>query len=388
MEAFIQKIREYLRKHHHAKRLRQAVMTLAALVIFATTYMLILPAITIDQDTASTDPAIIMEADREEGAQEAADKADDADQAEQKAAEAAPDKEPAQAEDVKAEPEEAEPAQADAKGADAAQAEVQRAEAKGADAAQAEAQGSEPAAANAGASDSGNKAGNGNTAAGKEDSSEGGISPGDSAQTTSEDYNQPAETTPASGVSSNSEPAAGEASYETEDFTITVTWDKDAGLMADTALNLQELIREERKEPTPYDYVNEEYYDGYVDGTRHALQKSIDKTVEIADVRFLQLYLTYEGQIVTPKNKVKVDIEYKKPMEKVEKTTIKAVHFDTEKEEPVVLPVKVKVKPGEDGASDTIEKLTFETSRISFYGITYVQLNSDKADEGQTENLN
>ena len=350
MEALLRKIREYLRKHHNARQLRRTIMPLAMVVVFVTTYVLILPAITIDKDTAATDPAIVMDASAEEDIQTATEKAEETPAPETEAPETEAPEEVTQPETVELEPEtnapQAAPKEDEPKGDEKQKdSETQKDETTQAD----------------------------TTAAGK----------------TENQKDEPRDTEAASDAKDEKKniPAAGKATYKTKDFTITVTWDKDAGLMADTALNLQELIREERKEPTPYDYVNEEYYDGYVNGTRYALQKSIDKTVEIADVRFLQLYLTYEGQIVTPKNKVKVDIEYKKPVEKVEKTTIKAVHFDAEKEEPVVLPVKVKVKPGEDGAPDTIEKLRFETSRISFYGITYVQLNSEEAAEEQNETL-
>ena len=349
MEALLRKIREYLRKHHNARQLRRTIMSLAMVVVFVTTYVLILPAVTIDKDTAATDPAIVMDASAEEDIQTATEKAEETPAPETEAPETEAPEEVTQPETVELEPETNAPQAA-------APHEEPKAEEKQ-----------------------------------KDSEKQNGTEKQKEAEPTEKAENQkeePRDTEAASDAKEEENvPVAGKATYKTKDFTITVTWDKDAGLMADTALNLQELIREKRKDPTPYDYVNEEYYDGYVNGTRYALQKSIDKTVEIADVRFLQLYLTYEGQIVTPKNKVKVDIEYKKPVEKVEKTTIKAVHFDAEKEEPVVLPVKVKVKPGEDGAPDTIEKLRFETSRISFYGITYVQLNSDKADEEQNETL-
>ena len=45
---------------------RYSITALACVVIFATTYALVLPAITVDKETADADPAIVLEEAAEE----------------------------------------------------------------------------------------------------------------------------------------------------------------------------------------------------------------------------------------------------------------------------------------------------------------------------------
>ena len=338
MEALIRKIREYIQNHHHARQLRRALMTLAVMVIFVTTYMLVLPAITLDQDTAATDPAVMMEASAEEDIREATDQAVDS------------EIEETQSED---------PIQEDSQKETSTQEEA------------------EPGSTAEEQTSFDTKDTSATEAAPQEDA----------AQKTSENDEKPAETTSAESVLSDSVFSAGKADFETKDFTITITWDKDAGLTEDTALILQELISGERENPEPYDYVNKEYYDGYLEGTNFAIRKAIDEKTKITDVRFLNLTLMQGGNIVMPANKVKITLKYRKPIALPTDTVIKAVHFDAEEPEPAVLPVEIKKPEGAEDTANTVEEISFETRRPSFYAITYIQGDNLPEDAPTAETL-
>ena len=56
---FIEKmVGQFLKLNRKMKRWQRAVSILGAVVVFASTYMLVLPAITLDKDTASTQAGI------------------------------------------------------------------------------------------------------------------------------------------------------------------------------------------------------------------------------------------------------------------------------------------------------------------------------------------
>ena len=51
--------------HGRTKRWHKVVSVMAAVVVFVTTYALILPALTLDESTASDEPGIILEETQE-----------------------------------------------------------------------------------------------------------------------------------------------------------------------------------------------------------------------------------------------------------------------------------------------------------------------------------
>ncbi len=67
MDRISKKIAEYLQKLQKDRRLRGTWMSLAVVVVFATTYALILPAITMDHESADSEPGIEVEGAFEEG---------------------------------------------------------------------------------------------------------------------------------------------------------------------------------------------------------------------------------------------------------------------------------------------------------------------------------
>ena len=252
MEAFIRKISVYLREKNRTRNVRNILLGFAAVVVFITTYSLILPAISLDQDTSATNPAIVLEENKTEESPAAGE------------TEAAPEK-----------------------------------------------------------------------------------------------YQ------------------AGERVFRGDGFTLTVAYDENAGLTSSAELHVTELIEEARDKSEEYDYVNREYYNGYLDGTLAAIRKNVDDRAELSDVRFLNISFMQDGKAVTPEGIVHVTIEYGKPVEIDSDVIMKAVHFDSTREEPVVLPVKVTGDKAKGNQKNIVEKISFDTSRISFYAITNAVLKEE-----------
>ena len=64
---FLQRLIEnFIKEHVRRKRLYRVVSVLACIVVFVTTYAMILPAITLDRETAEEQPGIEVEAAGEE----------------------------------------------------------------------------------------------------------------------------------------------------------------------------------------------------------------------------------------------------------------------------------------------------------------------------------
>ena len=70
MDSLWKKAAEFLYNRRKDKRWRKIVICLAAVVVFVTTYALILPAITMDDETAEQEPGVVLIQD--EAATEAA----------------------------------------------------------------------------------------------------------------------------------------------------------------------------------------------------------------------------------------------------------------------------------------------------------------------------
>ena len=348
MEALIRKIREYLQEKNRARRLRNTLLAIGVVVVFITTYALILPAISLDKDTSATDPAIVMEENKQEEFQ--------TETATETKTELQVDVEP-----------ETEPPAA----APTVEVETEKAtEAPEATAAPMTAENEKSAEENK------------NT---EEDSGKTGKETVVTSESTAVFENEP------------EKPQAGEKTFTGRDFTLTVKYDENAGLTASAKLGVTELIAEEHEDSEDsedsenpedlekYEYINKEYFDGYMDGTLAAIRKNVDEKAELSGVRFFNIYFMQDGQAVTPEGTVEVTIEYKKPVEIDSDVTIKAVHFDATKEEPVVLSVEVTGKKGKDEAKDTVEKIVFDTSRPSFYAITYATLKDETAVVEETD---
>ena len=77
MNSLWRKAAEFLNNRRKDKRWRKIVTSLAAVVVFVTTYALILPAITMDDETAEQEPGIVLVQDEAAEESEVVEESDD-----------------------------------------------------------------------------------------------------------------------------------------------------------------------------------------------------------------------------------------------------------------------------------------------------------------------
>lgn len=78
MESLLKKVTELMRSRKKNKRLKTIVTCLAMVVVFATTYALILPAITLDDETADMEPGIVLAQEENEQEKQPAEEPEEA----------------------------------------------------------------------------------------------------------------------------------------------------------------------------------------------------------------------------------------------------------------------------------------------------------------------
>lgn len=339
---FLQRLIEiFIKEHGRRKRLYRVVSVLACIVVFTTTYAMILPAITLDQETAEEQPGIEVEAAGDPApAGEANDEADTG------------------------EPEES-------------SGESNREENDGENNPQASVEISAEEDA---------------SAAEKTENPENAESAG--AETT--------ETDPENAGAGITDQAGTEIAADTEekllaegtvlhakgrDYDVYATITAESGLYEGTTLEVREITKEE----------DEEEYQLYFDRAQKELKDKYDDNTSLSFARFYDISFLYKGTKVEPAGKVNVRIEYEKAVEVTANAGLDTVHFDAQKEEkPEFIEselktedgLKIKTGAGSDAgnAADKIaensrtvsneaenalhvNEITFESDKFSVYGI-------------------
>ena len=325
----------------------RVVSVLACIVVFVTTYAMILPAITLDREMAAEQPGIEAEVSNDPASAGAV--IDDSDTEEPE-----PEEPPEETVDT------ADPEPADGEGAgqtgeeDADQTDENSKQ--GAD-------DTEPA--------DGNEGQGGEDAAPAADSSaqeaeDTGTSAGDDAQAGG--------TVEAAGTSAteNSEEGRTEAIVEAAPEIELITEDTqlvfeggdyyvyaDFGMSAKLPVGVKLEAREITRETDP------EVYEEYYAKTLSEMQDKYNENTTLSFARFYDIAFMYEGKEIEPAGEVKVRIEYKEALEVPEETNVDAIHFDAQKDEkPTVIESEMKT---EDGVS--MSGVEFTSGSFSVYGV-------------------
>lgn len=345
---FLQRLIEnFIKEHVKRKRLYRVVSVLACIVVFVTTYAMILPAITLDREMAAEQPGIEAEVSNDPASAGAV--IDDSDTEEPE-----PEEPPEETVDT------ADPEPADGEGAgqtgeeDAGQTDENSKQ--GAD-------DTEPA--------DGNEGQGGEDAAPAADSSaqeaeDTGTSAGDDAQAGG--------TVEAAGTSAteNSEEGRTEAIVEAAPEIELITEDTqlvfeggdyyvyaDFGMSAKLPVGVKLEAREITRETDP------EVYEEYYAKTLSEMQDKYNENTTLSFARFYDIAFMYEGKEIEPAGEVKVRIEYKEALEVPEETNVDAIHFDAQKDEkPTVIESEMKT---EDGVS--MSGVEFTSGSFSVYGV-------------------
>ena len=323
---FINKMAEkFIEANRRLKKWQRAVSVLAAIVVFVTTYALVLPAITLDKDTASTQAGMEV---------------------------AASEQEPGSGGTVyEAEPEEE----------SAEEGQEEPVEEGGSDIGSQEAEVSEEQSSDA--------------------------EPVESSQETDNTEEEPAaasgETVETSASVENSETAktVEEVQLITEKTQLTYQYidenfEKDPdddvddgytvyaefGASAKLPVGVELKVKEITKESNP------EAYEAYYEKALSELQDKYDENTDLSFARFYDISFVYNGEEVEPSGYVRVRIEYNKPVEVKTDENVDTVHFDKNNDEkPEVIESEVKTE--KKGTDDTLKTVEFESGSFSVYGV-------------------
>ena len=111
-----------------------------------------------------------------------------------------------------------------------------------------------------------------------------------------------------------------------------------------------------------------EVYEAYYEKALSGLHDKYDENTALSFAKFYDIKFIYYGEEVEPSGDVKVRIEYKKAVEIEKETNVDAVHFDKNNdEEPEVIDSEVEAE--KKGKEDTVKTVEFESDRFSVYGV-------------------
>ena len=338
----------FIRMNRRMKRWQRVVSVLSAVIVFITTYALILPAITLDKDTALTQAGIEI-ADSDANVDENGTVYESV---EEPAEEPAPAEEDSGEEDSSAESgsEDAVNEESDSSGTTAPSEADEQAEEAFTESNAAE-DGTEGAAVSG---DTAAEAASAATTNAAKDSAE------DKAK---------AAIAAATGKNADEIELITEKTqlvYESEDYYVYADFGKSAGLPVGVKLDVKEITEE--SDPEEYAF--------YYEKALAEMQDKYDEKTVLSLAKFYDITFKYENVEIEPSGDVKVKIEYKKTVEVEKETKVDAVHFDTkdENDEPLEeeKAVVIDEKKVESERTETeIKAVEFESDKFSVYGIVY-----------------
>ena len=320
---FIDKMVErFIKLNRRMKRWQRVVSVMAAVVVFATTYALILPAITLDKDTATAESGIEVAASENE-AGEAGTVFENTEE------------EPAP-EETAEEPEEA---VAEDSGSESGSQEAEAAQAE----AVAEENTSEVA-----------PEGNTSEAAPEDESEQKEVLTTEEAAT----YGTTEE-----AIAAVTGQTAEEVKLITEDTQLTFDGSDyvvyaDFGESAKLPEGVQLQVKEITKESDP------EAYEMYYQKALSEMQGKYDENTTLSFAKFYDIAFVYEGVEIEPSGNVNVRIEYKQAVEIEKTTTVDTIHFDKNDEEKAEV-----IDSDTEGTEKEVEAVQFESDRFSVYGV-------------------
>ena len=257
MNFFNKMAEKFLTANRRLKKWQRVVSVLAAVVVFVTTYALVLPAITLDKETASTQAGMEIAASEQEPGSDGT------------VYEAEPEEEP---DEVQAESGEAEP-QAESASEDSGSQEAEVSE------------------------DSEDQSGESEDADSGQDTTE-------TAETV-EEVQLITEKTQLSYRYIDENFETDPDDNVDDGYTVYAEFDADAKLPVGVELRVKEITKES----------DPEAYKAYYEKTLSEMQDKYDENTDLSFARFYDISFVYNGEEIEPSGYVKVRIEYNKPVE-------------------------------------------------------------------------
>lgn len=383
---------EFLKKHKRLNRYRRVFAVIAAVVVFATTYELILPAITMDKRRAADTPGVEVGVAADSFEEEAAENESGESVEEENAGEESeetPEAESADPADTDADSGNGSDGSGNAADTDAASGHSTAGNA-GTDLETSEGH-SEEAGQEDGASDDANV-----KAEAADHADTAGTGSSDQTDASADKNGQTTETTDNGSTSEAADPADAAATtdpsliapgepivtypatlvFEGKDYTITATFDETAGLPADVRLDAVEILpdviyKDENGNPLYSTY--EEYYEKAVKAVEKE-KKLEEQGQTVTTARFFDItFLDNAGLPVEPKAPVSIAVKYKDALSAVDTADTMAVHFDVDEKKTTVEEPAVKVTDVIDTKTDVkkeeIQEISFDAEKFSVYGV-------------------
>ena len=391
---------EFLKKHKRLNRYRRVFAVIAAVVVFATTYELILPAITMDKRRAADTPGVEVGVAADSFEEEAAGNETGESVEEENAGEESgetPEVESADPADTDANSENGSDGSGNSADTDAASG---HSTAGDADTDLETSEGhSEEESQEAGSSDDTNvKA----EAADHADTADTGSS--DRTDVSADKNGGTTETTDNGSTSEAADPADAAATtdpsliapgepivnypatlvFEGKDYTITATFDEAAGLPADVRLDAVEILPDivyEDENGNPLYSTYEDYYEKAVKAVEKE-KKLEEQGQTVTTARFFDItFLDNAGLPVEPKAPVSIAVKYKDALSAVDTADTMAVHFDVDKKKSTIEEPAVKVTDVIDTKTDVkkeeIQEISFDAEKFSVYGVLGTELKTE-----------
>ena len=315
---FIDKMVErFIKLNRRMKHWQRVVSVMAAVVVFATTYALVLPAITLDSDTAATQPGIEVAAGENEP--DEAGTVFENEQEEEEPEEAAAE-----------EPVVEETSEEEDSSAESGSREAEAAEAETVD--EADAPDTEPA----------DESEQRDTLTAEEAAAYG----------TTEEAVAAATGKDAEEVKLIVEET--QLTYEGDDYVVYADFGESAKLPEGVQLKVKEITKES----------DPEAYEVYFNKTLSEMQDKYDENVALSFAKFYDIAFVYENVEIEPGGKVNVRIEYKKAVEIEETTTVNTIHFDKNDDEKAEV-----IDSDTEGTDVKVEAVEFKSDQFSVYGV-------------------
>ena len=329
---FIDKmVEQFMRVNRRMKRWQRVVSVLAAIVVFVTTYSLVLPAITLDKETASAQAGIeVAASENESGSDGTVYEAEP---------ESEPEAEPAADEAVE------EPAaeQTVEEVAEAPAEEDSSSESGSEDAAPAEGEKSEEPAA----------APEENTGDNEADHTENTLTAEEAANyATTEEAIAAVTGQTAEEIKLITEQT--QLTFDADSYTVYADFDESAKLPEGVKLQVKEIT--EKSDPAAY----QKYYEKALS----EVQDKYDENTALSFASFYDIAFVYEGVEIEPSGNVNVRIEYKTAVDVQSDANVEAIHFDKNNGEKAEV-----IDSDTEGSADKVDAVAFESDQFSVYGV-------------------
>ena len=329
---FIDKmVEQFMRVNRRMKRWQRVVSVLAAIVVFVTTYSLVLPAITLDKETASAQAGIeVAASENESGSDGTVYEAEP---------ESEPEAEPAANEAV----EEPVAEQTVEEVAEAPAEEDSSSESGSEDAAPAEGEKSEEPAA----------APEENTGDNEADHTENTLTAEEAANyATTEEAIAAVTGQTAEEIKLITEQT--QLTFDADSYTVYADFDESAKLPEGVKLQVKEIT--EKSDPAAY----QKYYEKALS----EVQDKYDENTALSFASFYDIAFVYEGVEIEPSGNVNVRIEYKTAVDVQSDANVEAIHFDKNNGEKAEV-----IDSDTEGSADKVDAVAFESDQFSVYGV-------------------